>query len=337
MTTHFSPTRIFACAGVHEDLEALTAFTEFVRQESGDLILIAGNILLKPYGKGDLADYETARGTGHPNPPQMLLDAAHRKAEKVLPQVRKILEDAGMPYRVVHGTYDPLLERYFDSRDLHKKMFDIRGGARISGYGGGETFAPHIEPLTWPREKIGLYGFVGGFHRDEMFAHFTDASKRAAIWLTHVAPSGICDGDDHGGSERLLAAINRARPDLVVCGTPYNGSSSRRQAWGPSFHAETQWDSHEGKRWRRCVVNAGNLGRYDLFTRMLDALDAGVGKYGSFVRLTVDAEGSQLALQTFWCSTPSSGIGKVRASGDEVNLRDLMPGTRNPMHIGYNM
>jgi len=131
--------------------------------------------------------------------------------------------------------------------------------ARFFGLGGGV-----------PALGAGGIQFPWSFDlSEEEAAAELESSRESATLVVHSPPEGHADGvhGRHLGSEAVLAAIERKRPALAVCGHVH-------QRWGRHVHqrrgrrVHQRWGRHVHQRWGReatigttPVVNAGPAGR----------------------------------------------------------------------------
>src|SRR3989338_3912907 len=143
-------TQLVVASDVHDDLEALKELADYSRCQEVDIIIIAGDLSLRPYMPEDLEELLKRKNDDDIFPEEALRAFVNKKIEhnqRILSAVNGVLGSSGIPYFVIPGNYDPILTNIFGNHDLHLKTAHI-GGSRVAGYGGSDEYPPHIHILA---------------------------------------------------------------------------------------------------------------------------------------------------------------------------------------------
>ena len=103
--------KIYVASDIHDDVEALDKFTDYVQSQDAHGIWILGDFSLKPYGAKDLERLRKTSDTSR------FIEAKRVNNSEVLRNMKGVLDDSEIPYLVLPGNYDPNLTDIFGNRD----------------------------------------------------------------------------------------------------------------------------------------------------------------------------------------------------------------------------
>lgn len=292
--------RIFALGDIHDDLEALETACDYIAATGADRILCTGDVLLRPYRREDLSDLVASRDIS-----SFLLRLA-QQGGRTLTSAKQLLDRTGIPYHIVPGNYDPLLEEVFGAADLHRKSADL-GGLTITGYGGADILPDHIAVLE-------QFGKTTPYNLGELYRTLADAD--ADIVLLHNPPLGTCDVTYRGenvGAQSAAAFVREHKPDLVVCGHIHESGPLGGAGLNPASVAGLVRIQHPDGL-STLILNPGNLGRFELIKFPTLEPIARL-PYGTFTSVDLREDGCPLRAAQYLLATPDRRIGDVRELG----------------------
>lgn len=266
---------------IHDDTEALAAFTDFAQAQQADRILLLGDLSLRPYTAQDLQTLlaqQTEQGIPR-SAVQTFIDAKNRHNTTTLNEMKRILDHSGISYHVIPGNYDGSLTGVFGAHDLHLKTTQF-GEAKVAGYGGADAFPPHIQLLV-------DLGQITSFNHQELYNFLMQ--EKPVIGIIHNPPNEMCDNMYNGqnvGTPATVAYIAHQQPKLILSGHIHEAGPNGNNPAGVKgiTGCETA-----GKR--TIVVNPGNLGRFDLM-RMPTLETTMSFDHGTFSEVHIEADGT---------------------------------------------
>jgi len=286
----------FVCSDVHDDVEALDAFAKYVVQAPGEerrRILFSGDFSLRPYTSEALRELILSRSR------ERFLEQKRAHNGAVLQDMKRVLDESGVPYDVIPGNYDPELGAIFGERAHNREALQIND-AKVVAYGGADAYPPQIQLLV-------EMGEIASYDHNELDTLLARECP-GVVWL-HNPPQNFCDDMFNGvnvGSPAAMRHIVERQPKLVLCGHiheagPYGNNPNGVKGLG---HFE-----HEGER--SVVVNSGNLGRFELVD--VPSLEAKMQfPFGTFVRVDVEDDGTPRKLVQYSLEDPDRKVGKIR-------------------------
>lgn len=294
----------FICADMHDDLEALAVFSDYVAAQGADGIIVLGDLALRPYTKKALDDYLLT------NDKREFIAAKKQHAQAILEEAKIILEGIEKPYFVIPGNYDSNddFETVFGEKNLHEKTAEL-GKAKIAGYGGADAGPQHLNLLIqWSH----IVNYV-----DREFQKFLEVQQPDII-ISHIPPRELCDDMFNGknaGEIRLTRYIYKYNPKLVLCGHIHeagpDGGKPNKVKGIAGFKSP-----NNGKK--TYVVNPGNLGRFEaVHPRTLETMMQMVN-YGTFAKITIENDGTLKKLVQYTLKTATG-----RKAGEVQELRKM--------------
>lgn len=254
--------KIIHCSDVHEDFEALAVAADFAQAKNADKIIISGDLNLKGYTQQDLDSLICDKNK--PKFRQSIID----RTTGTYNQFKDILNKSGIPYLLVPGNYDMTnIESVFENHNLDRKTIN-ENGIKYFGYGGGEQTPKHIANLE---DLLSEKPLVIIFDEDELYQKLHN--EKPEIIITHQPPQGLLDYtvfQQHWGTEMTTRYLNecqngnKAMTKLILVGHVHESGPYANNAKG--FNGIAKFNS-------TVVINAGNLGRFDLIDpRTMDSI-----------------------------------------------------------------
>ncbi|NQU78616.1 metallophosphoesterase [Candidatus Woesearchaeota archaeon] len=236
--------KLTVCSDIHGDLESLVHFANFTKSRGSDKIIIAGDLITKPYTKEHLDALQNGSLDK-----ESFLENKRIHARNTYTQMKQILDTTNIPYSVIPGNYDTPedIHAVFQNNDLHNNT-TLLGDQKFAGFGGADAYPPHIHLL------VGLNEI--NYNDDTMITLFN--AEQPDIIVTHNPPHGLCDDMFNGanvGSPSLRQYIREHQPKLVICGHIHEAGPLGNNPNGVKGIAK------EGDTY---VVNPGNLGIFQL-------------------------------------------------------------------------
>ncbi|MBS3144160.1 metallophosphoesterase family protein [Candidatus Woesearchaeota archaeon] len=280
--------KLFIASDIHDDVEALEVFVDFAQAQQADRILLLGDLSLRPYTAQDLQNLvaqETAQGIPQ-SAVQAFIDAKNRHNSKVLTEMKRRMDNSGIPYHVIPGNYDGSLEPVFGDRDLHLKTAQF-GEAKVAGYGGANSHPRHIQLLV-------DLGQITPFDHQQLYDFLS--KERPMIGIIHNPPQGFCDVTFKGqnvGTPATTAYIQQHMPKLILSGHIHEAGPNANNPKGVEGIAGCE---SSGKR--TIVINPGNLGRFDLL-KMPNLETVMSFDHGTFSEVHIEADGTPIKLSHY--------------------------------------
>ena len=245
--------KIIHCSDVHEDFESLTVAADFAQAKNADKIIVSGDLNLKGYTQQNLESLICDRNKSKFR--QSIID----KTTDTYNQFKTILDKSDIPYLLVPGNYDMTnIESVFGNHNLDRKTIN-ENGIKYFGYGGGEQTPMHIANLE---DLLSEKPLVIVFDENELYQKLHN--EKPNIIITHQPPQGLLDYtvfQQHWGTTATTQYLNdcqnnnNALPKLILVGHVHESGPYANNAKG--FNGIAKFNS-------TVVVNAGNLGRFDL-------------------------------------------------------------------------
>lgn len=245
--------KIVHCSDLHEDFEALAVAADFAQAKNADKIIISGDLNLRGYTQQDLESLICDKNK--PRFRQSVVD----KTTNIYNQFKAILDKSGIQYLVVPGNYDTTsIESVFKSHNLDRKTIN-ENGIKYFGYGGGEQTPAHIANLE---DLFSEKPLVVVFDGKELYQKLH--AEKPEIIITHQPPQGLLDYtvfQQHWGTSATTQYLkdcqktNVAMPKLILIGHVHESGPYANNAKG--FNGIAKFGE-------TIVINAGNLGRFDL-------------------------------------------------------------------------
>lgn len=260
--------RVFALSDIHDDFETLKKALDFIKAENADLILLAGDYLLRAYSA---KDKEECTSDGRLDS-RALQERILQNAGEKYARLEDLLDECGVPALMVPGNHD--LRNYsdfFEGKDLHsksKRLSEVVEEASIddlviAGYGGdGMVAVQSGNPLNFPCSEKDLYQHLNATKPDILLIH--SPPKKSVDSIARRAPDGTPIKEYIGsmGARRYMVEnTDKGKPKLIVCG--------HRHAPEIAVYRNT------------AIVNTGNLGRFPT-----------TPDYGLFAEVRLNPDGS---------------------------------------------
>ena len=258
--------RVFVLSDSHDDFETLEKALDFVKAESADLLLIAGDYILRTHSAKDKEEC-TSEG-------RLDRSAFNGKilgnAAETYRRIEDLLDECGVPALLVPGNHD--LKNYsdfFEGRDLHLKSKRLREVVKprsiddlvIAGYGGdGMVAVPSSSTLTFPCSEKELYQHLDATKPDIVLLHCPPKKTTDATTIHGKQVIGTYIGST-SARRYMVENAGEGKPKLIVCG--------HRHGTEISVYRDT------------VIVNPGNLGRF-----------FGDKEYGTFLEVQLEKDGS---------------------------------------------
>ncbi len=244
----------YVCADIHDDLQALDAFTDFVQAQGAAGMFVLGDLSLRPYTKKSLDDFLLTKDA------ETFIVEKRSQTRYMYEQMQYLLGRTGIPYWVVPGNYDSRweFELVFGPQNVHKQQSYLED-ARMLGYGGSNVFAPHLDILFRLDEIV-------TFDEQELSSLLNQSNPD--LVLVHTPPLGMCDtryDGRHMGSPELYNYLAdsclQKSPKLILCGHVHEAGPSGRN---PNSIKGLVGYQHPRTGQVTLVVNPGNLGKFEL-------------------------------------------------------------------------
>lgn len=242
--------RIFALADIHDDFETLEKALNFIKAENGDLILLEGDYLLRPYSAKDKEECTSDGRLDRSALKGRILKNAGEKYKRL----EDLLDKCGVPTLMVPGNHD--LKNYsdfFEGKDIHsksKRLSEVVGKSSIddlviAGYGGdGMVAVPQgVSGLIFDCSEKELYQHLNASKPDIVLLH--SPPKKTVDSIIKRAPNGAPIRHYIGSMAArryMVENTDDGKPKLIVCG--------HRHAPEIAVYRNT------------VIVNTGNLGRF---------------------------------------------------------------------------
>lgn len=279
--------RIFALSDIHDDFETLEKALDFIKAENADLILLAGDYLLRTHSAKDKEECTSDGRLDRSALLERILETAGEKYQRL----ENLLDKDGVPTLMVPGNHD--LKNYsdfFEGKDIHSKSRRLRevvgkssiDDLVIAGYGGdgGVAVPRDSEGLIFDCSEKELYQHLNASKPDIVLLH--NPPKKTVDSIVKRAPNGALIRDYIGSRNArryMTEHADEGRPKLVVCG--------HRHGSEISVYRDT------------VIVNPGNLGRF------FASRD-----YGTFSEVRLEKDGTVTEVIHY-----SAGGDKVRELG----------------------
>ncbi len=237
--------RIFAISDIHDDFETLEKALDFIKAENADLILLAGDYLLRTHSAKDkeecTSDGKLDRGA--------LQKRILRNAGEKYKRLEELLDECGVPALMVPGNHD--LRNYtdfFEGKDIHsqsKRLSEVVGKASIddlviAGYGGdGMVAVQSGNPLNFPCSEKDLYQHLNASNPDIVLLHSPPKKTVDSTIIPGKQPMRTYIGS-LAARRHMVENADKAR--LIVCG--------HRHTPEIALYRST------------AIVNTGNIGRF---------------------------------------------------------------------------
>ncbi|HLD00961.1 MAG TPA: metallophosphoesterase [Candidatus Nanoarchaeia archaeon] len=237
----------YLCSDLHDDVEALEVFADFVQAQGANGIQVLGDLALRPYSKSDLDEYYLTKNL------DLFIERKRNHAQITLREMKRILNSSGVPYNVIPGNYDSNkdLEAVFGMNNLHRQSLFL-GEAKTTGYGGADDYPPHISILA---EK----GEIVPFDNQELYDLLV--AEQPAIGIIHTPPQRLCDdryNGHHVGTPASATYLVRYSPKQIWSGHIHEAGPNGSNPNGVKGVA-----AYQGRKGWTVVLNPGNLGRWE--------------------------------------------------------------------------
>ncbi|MBU0894150.1 MAG: metallophosphoesterase family protein [Nanoarchaeota archaeon] len=287
--------KVFVASDIHDDIEALVKFTDYAQAQHADGMWVLGDFSLKPYTVEALEEVLESKDIGK------FIEAKEKTNLEILAQMKGVLDNSGLEYRVIPGNYDPDILSVFGGRDLHKKT-SMFGDAKIVGYGGADAFPQHIALLNQINEIV-------PFDHNELYTLLK--KEKPQIVLTHNPPQQFCDDMFNGqnvGTPATTKYIMENNPKLVCGGHIHEAGPNGNNPSGVKSIAKYS---------NTIIVNPGNLGRFELLH--FPSLETNMKfDYGTFSELHLDTDSSVKKIKNYSLKSPERKIGKIEKISEVV-------------------
>lgn len=258
--------RVFALSDIHDDFETLTKALDFIKEENADLILLAGDYLLRPYSAKDKEECTTNGRLDHRALQERILQNVGEKYKRL----EELLDECRVPALMVPGNHD--LRNYsdfFEGKDLHsksKRLSEVVGKASIddlviAGYGGdGMVAVQSGNPLNFPCSEKDLYQHLNASNPDIVLLHSPPKKTVDSTIIPGKQPMRTYIGS-LAARRHMVENADKGKPKLIVCG--------HRHAPEIAVYRST------------AIVNTGNIGRFPT-----------TPDYGLFAEVRLNPDGS---------------------------------------------
>jgi Icc-related predicted phosphoesterase len=291
--------RNYVFSDIHDDIEALAAFTDYAQSQEADNLIFLGDFSLRPYTASDLSNLIDS--PQNPRDIQKFIKAKRTHNEKIIGEMKTVLDSSGIDYLVIPGNYDPKISKIFGENDIHNKTTKI-GEAKVFGYGGADIFPPQILPLA-------NWGEIVKFDHRELYDRLI--TEKPDIAITHNPPRGLCDDMFDGtniGATSTAEYIEENYPKLVLSGHIHEAGPLGNNPARVKGIRTVENDS--GKK--TTIINPGNLGRFELIS--IPSLETKMSfPFGTFVEVLTEEDGTPKKINQYSLAgiKGKEGIGKV--------------------------
>ena len=297
--------KIFVASDIHDDVEALDNFVDYAQSNNSDRIVLLGDLSLRPYSLDSwvnlMSKYDEAKDDATKIESTETFVKEKRAYNNItLNDMKKILDDSGIPYNVIPGNYDSNFSNVFGNKNLHLSSTKI-GDAKVSGYGGADQYPSHIHPLV-------QLGEIVEFDHVELY-NFLNQEK-PDIGFIHNPPQGYCDdlyNGDHVGTRASTQYIHENYPKLILSGHIHEAGPNGNNPNGVMGIRRIDKNIKESTY----VINPGNLGRFELINS--DNLETDREfPYGTFVEIDIEDDGTPKEIKQYTLQAKDRNIGKIR-------------------------
>ena len=277
--------KLYIASDIHEDTEALAAFTDYAQAQSADRILLLGDLSLRPYQRSDLealAQNQTSAGV------RDFIAAKNKHDAKNTSAMKQILDGSGIPYNVIGGNYDAPLGDAFGDHDLHLRTTQFEE-AKVAGYGGADAFPPHIQLLV-------QLGQILPFDHEGLYTFLTE--EKPDIGVIHNPPLQFCDDMFNGRNVGTFATtqyMQQNEPKLIMSGHIHEAGPNGNNPRGVAGIATLEHPSTGNKT---IIVNPGNLGRFELLNQHTLETEMDFD-HGTFSEVEIEADGTPVSVTHF--------------------------------------